>query len=793
MEKRNIFLGLTMLLTIFTAQQASAQKVDMETGLVVWEGSTVAQAVQITQEGGFFYLVEFKNQLDVDDKELYVAARGAYGVQGVLSSVGMRMQIEKSSNYVTLRGGQPTTCYQFISRIENADNQAAYLGDRMGVDSEDAGANVFLDRSRNRAYWEGNQNNCVNFPNWTLVESTSTKTNIRYKGEAAPHTVNVRTYIIQNTETQNRNNGNYNGQYKPIYITVNNGKLVTTTNRNSATKFVIVSEDDFNNAMQQVTWGEVDLGVFVQDATFGRDNKDGIYWVWENAEVDANGKTLDEVDLANNHWHQRNQDVMCNGVMLQNGISRALIGQNVAGTGGDVNHDTFRNSYGQYYSAEIYNEVNSLTQTLHGGTIPNLVDGLYKLTAQAIYYDDEEGLTNDGVAYFVVKRDVLGDDGVTIVESTTEYMPITAMNKESNNITPHSGVSADLTIGIEQRSAVGWTVIGNVHLFAHGKQAMYVDEDWETTETMTYIEGDVEKEETGNPYSMARWHDNYNYPATVYYQRTFTVGKWNPICMPLDLTGRQVRQAFGADAKVCAFIGQRDNDPDGCIFFQRALDLDQAENMDVTVIEAGKPYIIYVSNNPQYPNGITAEVGNGALNHTITISGGTYAIPGVFKYQLTAYQDPVGNDWVLRDPQVVSCATGMSFVGSFYHTKIKKEDVNCEVDGVTLKSGVNDYWVLTKGDMYHLTGANDYNIWATYAYLYLPVADRSSSPANFTFAIEEDGVSEPTTIEGLFIDRGQGIESDAVYTLSGQKVANGTLQGLPKGVYVVKGRKYVVK
>lgn len=817
MEKRNIFLGLTMLLTIFTAQQASAQKVDMETGLVVWEGSTVAQAVQITQEGGFFYLVEFKNQLDVDDKELYVAARGAYGVQGVLSSVGMRMQIVQSSNNVSLSNGQPTTCYQFVSRIENADSQADYLGDRMGVDSENAGANVFLDRSADRAYWEGNQNNCVNFPNWTLVESTSTKTGVRYKGEASPHSVSVRTYIIQNTETQNRrNNGTYNGQYKPMYITVNNGKLVTTEYQNQATKFVIVSEDDFNDAMQQVTWGEVDLGVFVQDATFGRDNKDGIYWVWENAEVDANGKTLDEVDLANNHWHQRNQDVMCNGVMLQNGISRALIGQNVAGTGGDVNHDTFRNSYGQYYSAEIYNEVNSLTQTLHGGKIPNLVDGLYKLTAQAIYYDDEEGLTNDGVAYFVVKRDVLGDDGVTIVESTTEYMPITAMNKESNNITPHSGVSAgyvfnnnenayllttfveingkvNLTIGIQQRQAKGWTVIGNVHLFAHGKQAMYVDEDWDTTETLTYIEGDVEKTETGNPYSMARWHDNYNYPSTVYYQRTFTVGEWNPICMPLNLTGRQVRQAFGSDAKVCAFIGQKDDDPNGCIFFQRALDLDKAENMDVTVIEAGVPYIIYVSNTPQYPNGITAEVGNGALNHTITIEDGTYAIPGVLKEQLTAYQDKVGDDYVLRAPQVVSCSTGMSFVGSFYHTKIKKEDVNCEVDGEVLKSGVNDYWVLTKGNMYHLTGANDYNIWATYAYLYLPVAGRSSSPANFTFAIEEDGVSEPTTIEGLFIDRGQGIESDAVYTLSGQKVANGTLQGLPKGVYVVKGRKYVVK
>lgn len=827
--KRTIYIIATIILAaLTTTQQAKAQKVDMETGLVVWTGSTVADAIRITNEGGFFYLVEYKSTLDVNDKELYVAARGAYGVQAVMSSVGMRMQLEASQPAVDLGGDQPTTAYQFISRIENADTQSDYLGDRMGFDNEHmtentAGSSVYLDRSGQRAYWEGNQNNCVNFPNWILNESTETKYNVRYKGEASSHTETIRTYTIQNTDTRRMTNDDWNNpryEYRATYIRIQDGKLVTTFNANEASKFVIVSEDDFNVAMTQVTWGEVDLGVFVQDATFGRDNKDGIYWVWENAAVDANGKTLDEISLNTNprHWHQRNQDVMCNGVMLQNRISRALVGHNVAGYGDNVTHDGFRNSYGQYYSAEIYNEVNSLTQTLHGGKIPNLVDGLYKLTAQALYYDDVNGTTNDGVAYFVVKRDVLGDDGVTIVESKTEYMPVTPMNQVSNNITPHSGVSAgyvfnnnenayvlttfveingkvNLTIGIQQREAVGWTVIGNVHLFAHGKQAMYVDEDWSQSETLKYIEGDVEHTTTGNPYDLARWHDNYDYPSTVYYQRTFTVGAWNPICLPLELTGRQVRQAFGDDAKVCAFQGQHDTQK-SLLYFERALDLDKAENMDKTVIEAGVPYIIYVSNTPQHPTGITAEVGNGAYNHTITIEGATYAIPGVLKKQVTAYQTSDGQGgYDLLPPQEVTGGGGFKMVGSFYHTTINKDNVRYDFGGQTLgnKSG-NNYWVLTKGNLYHLAGTKNWNIWATYAYIYLPPS-ASGNAKEFTFAIDDGtGISELTTIEGISIEGAASLNNATdVYTLAGQKVQKGSLEGLKSGIYLVNGRKVMVK
>lgn len=831
--KRNTFISMMMVLaTLMGTQSVMAQehtqKVDMNTGLVVWTGST---AEQVAASGEFFYLVQWKDQLNVNDKEQYVGARGDYGVQAVISPVGMRMQLQEvgaSSLYNLRNRNTQAPYYQLITRIQNADTSSDYLGDRMSPNNDDnAGSSIYLDRSNKRAYWNNDRNNVVNFPNWKLVQSTSVKRGIRYKGETSSHTVNVTTYIFQNAESQ-EGNGSNNNNYRAMYIRVNNGNLVTTFNQSQATKFIIVSESDFNDAMGDVTWGEVDLGVFVQDASFGRDNKDGIYWEWEtNGEggapaTNANGMTLDGRQLTGNniHWHQRNQDVMCNGVELStNSITPAQVGRNVAGNGnGTISHDAFRQSFGEYYSAEIYNEVNSLTQELRGATIPNLVDGLYKLTAQALYDDDVNHNTNDGVAYFVVKRRVHNDDG-TYTE-TEEEMPIKPILNENlgSTITRHSGVSAgyvfnnnpqayllttfveingktDLTIGIKQKVAKGWTVVGNVHLYAHGKQALLVDEDWEKTMIIKYTVGDNEEETTGDPYTIAKWYDYYDYPATVYYQRTFAVEKWNTICLPLSLTGRQVRQAFGNDAKVCAFIGQKDNDPDGCILFSRALDLDKDENMDKYVIQAGTPYIIYVSKFPQHPDGMSVEVGNGntnELNHTLEINGASYSIPGVIKNQYTEWQEKKNGQVVLKDPiDVHPEGTNLHFVGSFYHKVIDKSTIH----GSGNANGNNDYWVITKGDMYHLTGAKDWNIWATYAYLYRPYNSGSAPAKELSFAIDDGyGIREIAThIEGLYFDKGDNIEDNEVYNLSGTKVGKGTLDTLPKGIYILNGRKYVKK
>ena len=821
--KKNTLISIVMALAIWmVASVAHAQKIDENTGLVVWEGTDITTAVSNSQKGQFVYLVEFEPTLNESNKEKYLAAGSAYGVQGVMSSVGMRIQIVNSPNHYA--GNPYTSHYQIIDRIENsASSTRPWLGDRIAYDQSSvrtnnpsnsaSGVPVYLDRGT--SYIDGTKYENYaryNSPDWNFVRQDGTvKRNIKYKGEAEKD-VNIITYVIQSDYSYSRNGRTYY-----FYIAENSSeKLVLTTNINNAKKWVIVSEDDYNKAMQQVTWGEVDLGVFVQDAEFGRDNKDATYWKWGDKDLNIY-EDQDDSYSNSDHWHQRNQDKMCNGIVFNNNtrITRNQIGTNVA-TGGPYDHDGFRSNFADYYCAEINNEEGSLTQVLQGSSIPNLIDGLYKLTAQALYYDNEDGRTNNGVSYFVIKREVLDDNG-NITDRSVEYMPIEPINQSgASGITTKSGVSAgyvfdrdankylltafveisgkvNITIGIQQRVARGWTVIGNVHLYAHGKQALYVDEDWNEEVTLTYKKGERTIHETGNPYTMARWHDNYDYPSTVYYQRTFKVGGWNTICMPLSLTGRQVRQAFGADAKVCAFKGQAANRP-SMIYFERPLDLDDAKNMDEYIIEAGNPYIIYVSNDPQHTTAFEAEVGNGRENHTMTIDGAAYSIPGVIKSQY-AYMELENGKYVLKDPQVTEGNGGFKMVGSFYHTVIDRNDINCEVDGEVKKAGINDYWVITKGNMYHLTGAKDWNIWATYAYIYLPKGSVSHAK-DFSFAIDEgNGIEGITTyIDGLFVEsEGNNVEDHDVYTLSGTKVGKGTLDTLPKGIYILNGRKYVKK
>jgi hypothetical protein len=246
--------------------------------------------------------------------------------------------------------------------------------------------------------------------------------------------------------------------------------------------------------------------------------------------------------------------------------------------------------------------------------------------------------------------------------------------------------------------------------------------------------------------------------------------------------------------------------------------------MNTVVIKAGYPYIIYVTNQPQRVpdkednNGnkyLEVEVGNGQFNHTVKIDGKCYLIPGVIKEQYNGYHVKQSDGtYILRDPMDVrpdgqdptpdveeakgtypydaSGSSALHFKGSFYHKEIKTTDIHGSDPNST---GANDYWVITKGNMYHLTGAKPWNIWATYAYLYRPYNSGSAPAKELSFAIDDGyGIREIAThIEGLYFDKGDNIEDNEVYNLSGTKVGKGTLDTLSKGIYILNGRKYVKK
>lgn len=792
--KKITFIMITLLAMFGYSQKMYAQIITdndfadngytVSAGQVVWLGSSLDKAVKASQSG-YVYLYNVKTGQ-------FLNAGGAYGVQAVLSSVGMRVKVAQTTY-------NNRTVYTIQGRINN-EAQGDYMSPNQ-TDGNDSGFDIYMDRLG--THTDGKK---YSRPNWQFTVTQTTNT------------------VNNNSETFNTftiNNLSHKTSYT-VGTRNNNGVYFVDNNNNNLWRFI--TEDDYVKAMDNVTWGEVDLGAFVQDAEFGRDNKDGRYWVWADAEspatiptvTDSEGSyTGDNWSLTGNiHWHQRNQDKMCNGYTLANtSITPDIVGNNVMSSG-STDHDGFRNSFAKYYAAEIYKEKITLYQDLEMSNVENLNEGLYKMTVQALYYDDDEGKTNDDVSYVFVETTL---NGVT----SYQELPILPMNKNgASGITAHSGVSAGkvfdadanaylvkffvelkkdskLRIGVKTKKAEGWTVLGNIHFYAHGKVALFIDEDWNVQTRLPYMVKNQETEEyiiqywsDVPPYEFSDLMQGYEYPATIYYNRTFTTGKFNTICLPISLTGNQVRQAFGNDCMLSKFDRLSANK--SVIVFE-PVDLD-AEGLD-----AGYPYIVKPTKDPDIAKEAfeLIEVGNGGKNHVARADGPVYYISGVTKdsYEKTGIPDfiPVEHD-------------GITFQGTLYRMGIKKEDV---------KGGDKNYWMITKGNMYHLDGSNPgntytydydnhvdvatpnsgYTVWGTYCYLYGDKNQTASNAKNLTFGIEDEwGDITAIDIEGMEVAHSQAIEDNSVYTLNGQKIGGqGNLNSLSKGIYIVNGKKYVVK
>ena len=763
MKNKYLLSVCAILLGFVFSTSVKAQIINESNGKVVWLGSTLNEALN----GQYVYLYQV-------NEDMFVNAGGSYGVQGVLSTVGMRLKIESYNGN-----------YRVASRIDN-QAQGNYMSPNQTTGSE-----IYLDRVGVRT--TGNK---YSDPDWRFTVHTTSQT---INGISYP----ITSYTIQNV-------------HRNSYLSYNGNNLVF----GSETQWRIVTEADYVEAMNNVVWGEVDLGSFVQDAEFGRDNMDGRYWVWEGDGVttgtDEQGTYTKDteytVGTTPTHWHQRNQDKMVNGLVLNENVAAMTIPVNTVGSNvissaftGQYAHDSYRNACAKYYAAEIYNEKIKLSQTAELSTSTqgsNLTEGLYKMTCQALYYDDAQGLTNDDVAYFFVTRTANG-------ETTTESLPIIPMNKVDNNITAHSGVSAGyvfdhnanaylleffievkagttLTFGIDMQKAEGWAVIGNIHLYAHGKQAIFLDEDWSTSEKIKYTlyedDTNIQESEAGDPYTLVRYNEKYDWPVSLYYQRTMTKDKWNTICLPINLTGSQVRQTFGNDCELAEIdeleVVESNNATGGhyTIHFKGV-------DLDTEGLIFGKPYIIKPTIDPQDPDGTKVEVGNGGQNQFIVIEGPTYILAGVKKEALLENQVLANLAQTATGNTYSTYSKPINFTGTFYRKEFTANQV---------KDGDDHMWFITKGNMYHLQGTRAVTLWATYAYLHAPKESLDANISNISISL--DGITDTmTSIDEMPILREGNMDDAAIYNLSGQRIEGKSLSTLPRGIYIVNGRKYTVK
>ena len=813
-----LVMGLIPQLS-FGQTTAVGEHVDIVNGTIIWKGSPLDDNA-IDQ---FVYLYNVNTGK-------FMTAGNSYGVQGSLSNVGMRVQIHKPS--ILKSCTNPTNSYDHswvnnaTYNVYNSNPHNSFTGGatvytiETRIDNKiqgeyfspnGQGADIYLDRMEYEIPYINNDASGYfnSHPYWKFEKIT---------GEADDYN----TYRIVNRNTKANWDERYSNNPQKYYVGSTDGSTVVFVGQNgSNNRWRIVTEEDYKRAMELLEWGQIDMNAFLKDAEFIRNNKDSVYWEWSaeydagtvTTDVDGNSKTLikdgpyHKNNTLNTHWHQRGQQWMDNGIMA-------------SGMGGNEGS-------GKYFVAEIYNEINSLSQSMTITDQTNLKPGLYRITCQGFYYDDVNGTTNnstDGVAAanFVITRK--NRDGTTSTERTS----LIPLNTISNNITPHSGLSAGeyllnhpddyvnvvfvevkegttLTLSLEQNVETGWSVMDNFRFYACGVMAMYTDEQW--LDNMHFDDiGDGSGEYTGEPFSAFEYGAKYEYPATLYLGRTFTLNEWNTLVLPLTISGSQARQVFGEDVQISILEGI-----DGtCIKFSEPINL-WKDIKDGGGLIGGVPYIIKPTRAPELAKGNVKEVkvGNGT-QHTITIPGPVYSVLGVTK-NYTGLPTQV----TLKSTKAVNSKTetgSYTTSGTGKTITIETEDwgtgINVGTYGIAMQGSYHKktggatagQYIIKQGVMYHLETPK--TVYGTYCKLWLidqngdPITSSASSAKSYTFQIgdaEDAETGVATEIKGLdFLDMAP--DNGTIYNMNGQLIGKDvSLDNLQKGIYIMNGKKYVVK
>ena len=716
-----------------------------------------------------------KTYLYATGAKKFVTVGGRYGAQPILAEVGMNFYVEKvAANddryYIHSWVNNPTTSHE----TGNAD----YLGVEPLMDTDQRieftdskGATqksiyLYVDRGINNTHDDG---------------ITSDPDRIKWHIEDVPGFTNG--YRIYSTWKDNLG-GHSDNEMRNYYLGYYEGPtedkpqkkfLVVTTDVTKAETFYFINIEDYRKVINSQTKKYINVSGLVQDARFERNNK-GI-------DGDLHGDYNDE---SKNVWQFRydRSDHAYVYPHLQDNVEELAYMTAWVGSEGS------KEGNGNY-----------LIQKITG-----LKPGLYRVNCQGFYFNPGNIDDKDNTSFVFASQNIdniSNQTALKTIESNDWYMMRdgtyngSAIDGDLNgfkNISIKHCVNAgkifaesnpyedkdvdsrkyDSSVAVlvkaDEGSTTGTLYIGagkrandggyaffdNFQLFYMGNKEWYLD----ATNTIT-SEFDITQNNDGSYTPSGINHNNgtdpYNYPVTYNIRRFFHEGQWESLILPCTLTGDQVKQTFGGDQEVKLSAFEKVEGT--CVYF-KAVDLDKEG------IDAGKPYIIKVgkkadieTKNIEY----TFPWGNDAK---VKVKGPIYQVKGVVPPTFT------GNG--VTTEEETSGGYKVQFHGFYY-----------DPGAAPAKA-----YVVNNGNMYHLI--SDWNNFVGTSW-YVTITDAKGIPAKLSFSF--DGDSSTTAIENVTRQEDAAVQADGfVYNLSGQRVCTrNNMSNLSSGIYVVAGKKFVVK
>ena len=340
-----------------------------------------------------------------------------------------------------------------------------------------------------------------------------------------------------------------------------------------------------------------------------------------------------------------------------------------------------------------------------------------------------------------------------------------------------------------------WTAFDNFRMLYAGEYegpCLVLDED---NPDLSYLT------ETSDEYKNVVLHLN----------RTFTLNQWNTLTLPVDLTYGQMKRAFGDEMMLAELYQLNANS----VRFKTV----NRTNDDEVMLTAYTPYIIKptkeADDNVAYTTPRLKKAANqywlgenegktydkeGVTRYTagqVSIKAGHYDIPNVTlnRELLTTNLD---DHWVSTTTTSAS-TNDMVCKGTMAKTYYVKDGKGMfYTDGSEQRDDLSGDYFMNKGTMWKVPTTKQYGLKAFRCWFELTGNTDNGSTATAPakeVSLVIDGIEDNTTGIDTVVGDPSSASAKAhtgagVYNLNGQLVRPGTsLDGLPKGIYIVNGKK----
>lgn len=287
---------------------------------------------------------------------------------------------------------------------------------------------------------------------------------------------------------------------------------------------------------------------------------------------------------------------------------------------------------------------------------------------------------------------------------------------------------------------------------------------------------------------------------TLHLNKKFVLNKWNTFVLPVNLTRDQVWNAFGGTTR----LAKLSNFTETAIEF-KSVDLTKLTDEEPAIV-AYQPYIIFPGKGADVTPKYTGKVTVDNKLEEVTIAANHYVIPKVTiptkkdgDKEVSDWSYMSNDNWttskISTDGKMMALGTLARTFGEATQNPDGTWDITNKGHILDRRDDLKNCYFFDNGKMYlskdRPRGLRGFSCW------FKPVKnDNDPTPSSVKLTLDGVTQSGTTGIEDILADYEQPVSrfANGIYNMNGQLVKTGnSTAGLPSGLYIVNGKKCIVR